>query len=1455
MKALRAVIPLITFLFLPLIAARSQVNASFTMNIQAGCSPLKVSFINQSTGPDTLTYTWYLGVQQGTSTLKDPQATYVTPGAYDVKLVATHDADKDSVTKTIVVFRNPVARFTSERLGCTPFEVHFTDQSMEGDGQIVSWNWDFRTGETDTSRNPVKTFYNPGQYDIFLEVTDVFGCKNSIDTLKFIDVVTPPVADFSITPASACHVPATFTFNDLSTFQGTVSYDWDFGDGIQSQDKDPVKIYTDFDDYAVSLTVTSDHGCSDDTSKTAYVSGVTASGILRQNGRTLLPVDTICTGMIDFSNSSSGTDHVRWDFDDGVTTESKFGFHEYVVSKDYVVTLIGSPGTVCADTFQWNLYVGEIKADFEMSSAFSCMSPVQVNFTDRSENAAAWEWTFFDNEKAFTRNTSHTFYLPNDTDEYLINEEVAFVTSLTVESPIGCISTAQKTFIIKKPTALFSVDTTQGCIPLTVKFNDRSLSDSTITNWEWIFSDTQKYSGAVDSAVFIYDSSGTFPSKLVITNSAGCTDTSCEIMIRAGKKLLPDFILSSDDVCQNDEITIYNNTPESWFIQSWHYQVGGVDVGTLPNEPNPQWIMDADTGLLDVKLEVYSNGCLSDTIKTDAIHNRGPVAMFVYDFECTAPYDYTFINQSQGIETFQWSFGDDSVNTTTVSPNHTYLTDGNYTVELDLTKGSCSDSYQVMLPVRMLQAVISADTMACAQNAVSLTGSESYQQVDYCYEKYMWDFGDSTPPVRTTLDTMMHIYQNRGQYQVKLKTEYDNGCFDSTDINIHVFQPYAGFMADTLLGCSPFIVNFTDTSRSDVHPIENWSWTFEPGVDSTYDSKIPDISHWFNHPGVFQVTLLVTDTFGCAGGASTVISTSNPVAEFLAGNTQVCLGDEVLLYYAPQEIDSLIWDFDDGTVSHDDVRPVSHIYQEAGNYHPSLTIYRFGCSDSFTFRDTIDVQLASAYFAVSDSLWNCYPKEITFTHIAEEQNVISGIWNFGYGNTPPSEYAQTKKFNYPRPGVYTASLNILTSYGCTDTFMRDIKISGPVGDFTASKHEACRFDEITYIIIDTSNVFDFEWDMGDGTSFLKGDTVTHMYDDVGPFYPKLLLYGDSGNCRPPAVVDTILIAEVVAGFEIPDTGLCDNYEIIFTNSSVGNDINSWNINNEIFTSEINPAITLQEGTYNVILLVMNDIGCSDTLEQSFTAHPLPAIQMMDDTLICEVDEIILQVSGGDEVTWSPSAGLSSVSSYSPGASPLVATVYTAVVKDTATGCRNLDDIRIDVQQYPEISLHPTDTTIIIGEMIMVTSDSLGDFIYSWTSVPADEMMSCFNCASPVIRPLENTYYTLEVADTNHCFSEYYYLNVQVDEKYSLDLPAAFKPTGEPGNAVVYVRGWGIMRLVEFRIYNRYGNEVFYTDDLNQGWDGTYKGKLQNIDSYAYTVTAEMWNGELMTKKGTITLLR
>jgi gliding motility-associated-like protein len=70
-----------------------------------------------------------------------------------------------------------------------------------------------------------------------------------------------------------------------------------------------------------------------------------------------------------------------------------------------------------------------------------------------------------------------------------------------------------------------------------------------------------------------------------------------------------------------------------------------------------------------------------------------------------------------------------------------------------------------------------------------------------------------------------------------------------------------------------------------------------------------------------------------------------------------------------------------------------------------------------------------------------------------------------------------------------------------------------------------------------------------------------------------------------------------------------------------------------------------------------------------------------------------------------------------------------------------------------------------------------------------------------------------------------------------------------------VHGWGIKELIEFRIYNRNGNEVFFTDDINTGWNGEYDGKPQISGTYLYQIKAEMWDDSIKTINGTFNLLR
>ena len=88
----------------------------------------------------------------------------------------------------------------------------------------------------------------------------------------------------------------------------------------------------------------------------------------------------------------------------------------------------------------------------------------------------------------------------------------------------------------------------------------------------------------------------------------------------------------------------------------------------------------------------------------------------------------------------------------------------------------------------------------------------------------------------------------------------------------------------------------------------------------------------------------------------------------------------------------------------------------------------------------------------------------------------------------------------------------------------------------------------------------------------------------------------------------------------------------------------------------------------------------------------------------------------------------------------------------------------------------------------------------------------------------------------------------------LDVPNAFTPGRFGQNSVVKVQGFGIGSIL-FRIYNRWGQLIFETNNPNQGWDGTYRGIPQPMDVYAYTVEATFFDGTRTTKKGDITLIR
>ena len=135
-------------------------------------------------------------------------------------------------------------------------------------------------------------------------------------------------------------------------------------------------------------------------------------------------------------------------------------------------------------------------------------------------------------------------------------------------------------------------------------------------------------------------------------------------------------------------------------------------------------------------------------------------------------------------------------------------------------------------------------------------------------------------------------------------------------------------------------------------------------------------------------------------------------------------------------------------------------------------------------------------------------------------------------------------------------------------------------------------------------------------------------------------------------------------------------------------------------------------------------------------------------------------------------------------------------------------------------------------------------------------ISCTDCPSPVVQPMETTTYTVVVSDENECFTfESFDYLIQVTEEYRIGVPEAFTPNNDQINDFIKVDGWGIKNLLEFRIYNRWGNEVFYTNNLDESWDGNFEDAPQPIGTYTYLIRAEMWDGSIKALQGTFTLIR
>jgi PKD repeat protein len=231
--------------------------AAFSSTASAPCVlPTDIDFTNMSSGATG--YEWLLG-NGSTSTDENPTATYDVAGTYTATLIATSGAGcSDTTSGTVIVDDVPTAGFTLDNTeGCAPLFVNFGNTSSTG----LDYFWDFGDGTTSNLPNPSHLYDIPGDYNVTLIVSSPGGCSDTLELGAAVSAYPSPIADFTPNAISFPEPGNEFEFVNNST--GATLYNWDFGNGVQSDEFQPIYDYPTYGGYFVTMTAINEFGCAD----------------------------------------------------------------------------------------------------------------------------------------------------------------------------------------------------------------------------------------------------------------------------------------------------------------------------------------------------------------------------------------------------------------------------------------------------------------------------------------------------------------------------------------------------------------------------------------------------------------------------------------------------------------------------------------------------------------------------------------------------------------------------------------------------------------------------------------------------------------------------------------------------------------------------------------------------------------------------------------------------------------------------------------------------------------------------------------------------------------------------------------------------------------------------------------------------------------------------------------
>ena len=1226
-------------------------------------------------------------------------------------------------------------------------------------------------------------------------------------------------------------------FTDTSNF--AAAWSWNFGDATTSNLQNPTHTYTTSGTYTVTLTVS--YGpCTNTVTMSNYIH-VTQPVNFTFSGNPTTSCNAPVT--VNFTNTAVGAASYAWSFGDNGTASTSSASHTYTAPGSYTVSLSVANASGCVNTQTDSFYIkiGNPSATIAVDSFHGC-APVTIAFstTSTTGGVVGYQWVWGDNTpNSNTPNANHTYttggtYLP-----YLI-----------VTTAGGCTYRVYAADSIKVGTRLipnFVATPLTQCVNQPVSFVNETQGIGPNTTFIWDFHDGQS---TQTDPTHSFSDTGNYTITLTVNNQGCISDTQ---RIKYVAIVVPKAKFVYKINCNDPTNITFRDTSSG--AQTWLWEFGDGSTSTAKDTVHHF----ATAGSYTVTLVVTNlvTGCV-DSVKETISVGVSHVAFNSDVRSGCAPLTVNFADSSVNASSWLWYFGDGSVSSLK-NPQHIYHTPGKDTVTLIINPGGqCSDTLRMpnyITVYGIIGDMIADPTVGCSPLPVSFNDSStSYLGTISSWKWYFGVNNDSSTQRNTT-----YTYNAVGTYVATLVVKDSHGCSSTLTKNISVKSVIAYFTSDTIV-CPGEQVHFHNLSQN----AGAYFWTFGDG--NTSIDSVP--THAYIHSGYDTISLVAISTvYGCRDTfrGPIPVHVDTPALDFVPSSTFAqCPPFPVQFTTISNRSDlQWMWYFGDGDTS--TTRDPFHIYIYPGYYDVTLVgTDSFGCSGSRTYHDLIQVKGPIGHFNMMPGV-GCVPLTVSFT--GTTASTESSIFTPGPGAVYDNQIDVI--YTYTRSGAYQPIYTLTDSFGCTVPYVLAPVVVGsyPYQNLPPDTM-ICKgnYAQLNLPAGDSLQIAEhFLWTSNLGQTYLSCDTcrspVVMSPDTITYYVTSISVFATNNDTATCVAKDTITVnvdalPQIFPGI---DFRICPN-DTLQLHAGPGVTEAVWTPDYYISdTSSPNPkAWPPDTTTYRVT--GTNEAGCS--ISRIVKLYPITKVVAdiaVSDTVVCEgtvvpIDVVVEQASFNDTMfLWSPAKYLNS-DAIQDATATLPPGVYNYQVVVSSRHCiSDTATMHVIVSSKPDLEAGISQT-VAYGTVVQLYGASHQSVNYTWT--PSADSFSCLDCRRPFVTVNQTqTVYVTAVNEYGCKTTDSVELRVVACDSKMIFVPNTFTPNNDGLNDRLYVRGAGLRELEYFRVFDRWGNLVFETKNLSEGWDGTYAGKAADIATYAYVLRGICSSGSVVDMNGNVTLIR